>query len=99
MLGLSKSAEKNNIDFQVTYAGGMFGFFFTGKKNISNFKDVCGCNKILFEKFFKIMLSKGIYFAPSSFEAGFISSKHSTQDINYTIKSADEAFKEIAKEK
>ena len=99
MLGLSKSAEKNNIDFQVTYAGGMFGFFFTGKKNISNFKDVCGCNKILFEKFFKIMLSKGIYFAPSSFEAGFISSKHSTQDINYTIKSADEAFKEISKEK
>ena len=99
MIGLSKSAEKNNIDFQVTYAGGMFGFFFTNKKNISNFKDVCGCNKILFEKFFKIMLSKGIYFAPSSFEAGFISSKHSAQDINYTIKSADEAFKEISKEK
>ena len=99
MIGLSKSAEKNNIDFQVTYAGGMFGFFFTGKKNISNFEDVCGCNKILFEKFFKIMLSKGIYFAPSSFEAGFISSKHSAQDINYTIKSADESVKEISKEK
>ena len=53
-----QAQEKNNIDFQVTYAGGMFGFFFTGKKNISNFKDVCGCNKIRFEKFFKIMLSK-----------------------------------------
>jgi len=39
------------------------------------------------------MLSKGIYFAPSSFEAGFISIKHSDKDINYTLQCADEAFK------
>ena len=44
------------------------------------------------------MLSKGVYFAPSSFEAGFISSKHSQRDINYTLKSAEEAFKEISRE-
>ena len=75
----------------------MFGFFFTDKKNISNFNDVSKCNKILFEEFFKIMLSKGIYFAPSLFEAGFISNKHTNKDINYTIKSADQAFKKISK--
>ena len=45
------------------------------------------------------MLSKGIYFAPSSFEAGFISSKHSVKDINYTIKSADRSFQRDIKEK
>ena len=43
------------------------------------------------------MLSKGVYFAPSLFEAGFISSKHSQKDINYTIHSAEEAFKEISR--
>ena len=97
MIGLKKSAEKYNVGFQISYAGGMFGFFFTDKKEISNFKDVCDCNEIIFEKFFKLMLSKGIYFAPSLFEAGFISSKHTIKDIEYTIKSSEEAFKEISK--
>tara|TARA_B110000014_G_C20087960_1_gene569239 strand:+ start:99 stop:1409 length:1311 start_codon:yes stop_codon:yes gene_type:complete len=97
MLGLQNAAKKHDIDFQINYSGGMFGFFFTDKKNISNFNDVSKCNKILFEEFFKIMLSKGIYFAPSLFEAGFISNKHTNKDINYTIKSADQAFKKISK--
>ena len=97
--GLKKSANKYNIDFQISYAGGMFGFFFTDKKNINNFKDVCNCNALIFEKFFKLMLAKGVYFAPSSFEAGFISSKHTNKDIQYTIKVAEESFKEISKKK
>ena len=98
MNGLSNSAKKYQIDLLTAYAGGMFGFFFTDKHKINNFSDVKSCNNILFEKFFKIMLSKGVYFAPSSFEAGFISSKHSQRDINYTLKSAEEAFKEISRE-
>ena len=98
MCGLSNSAKKYQINLLTTCAGGMFGFFFTDKKKINNFSDVKSCNSILFEKFFKIMLSKGVYFAPSSFEAGFISSKHSQKDINYTLKSAEEAFKEISRE-
>ena len=97
MLGLQNAAKKHDIDFQINYSGGMFGFFFTDKKNINNFNDVSECNKILFEKFFKIMLSKGIYFAPSLFEAGFISEKHTNKDINFTIKSAEQAFKKISK--
>ena len=51
----------------------------------------------MFENFFKIMLSKGVYFAPSLYEAGFISSKHSQKDLNHTIHAAEEAFKEISK--
>ena len=99
MNGIRDAANKNNIDLYITYAGGMFGFFFTDQKNIKNFNQVKKCNSQMFENFFKIMLSKGIYFAPSSFEAGFISSKHSQEDIGYTIKSAEEAFKEISKKK
>ena len=99
MNGIRDAAHKNNIDLYITYAGGMFGFFFTDQKNIKNFNQVKKCNSLMFENFFKIMLSKGIYFAPSSFEAGFISSKHSQEDIGYTIKSAEEAFKEISKKK
>ena len=98
MDGLKNAAVKYNIDFQTSYAGGMFGFFFTDKKKIENFNDVKECNSVMFENFFKIMLSKGVYFAPSLFEAGFISSKHSQKDINYTIHSAEEAFKEISRD-
>lgn len=94
--GLCALAKKHNIDFTGNYVGGMFGFFFTKNKKICNFEDVSNCDKRLFEKFFKIMLSKGIYFAPSLFEAGFISIKHSEKDINYTLKCADEAFKIIS---
>jgi glutamate-1-semialdehyde 2,1-aminomutase len=93
MLGLKKSADKYNIPFQINYVGGMFGFFFTEKNNIENFEDVNNCNEKIFQIFFNLMLGKGIYFAPSSFEAGFISSSHTMKDINLTIKAAEESFK------
>ena len=95
MVGLKKAANKYNIDLQTNYSGGMFGFFFTEKKKVKNFKDVSNCNQILFEKFFKLMLKKGIYFAPSSYEAGFLSIKHSDKDINYTINCAENVFKSL----
>ena len=93
MVGLKNAANKYNIDMQINYSGGMFGFFFTKKKKVKNFKDVSNCNQILFEKFFKLMLKKGIYFAPSSYEAGFLSIKHSAKDIDYTINCAENVFK------
>jgi len=97
MVGLSNAAKKNNINMHYTFSGGMFGFLFTNMNRINNYKDVCSCDNKMFEKFFKLMLAKGIYFAPSLFEAGFISNKHSEKDINYTIKSAEEVFKKISK--
>ena len=95
MVGLKNAANKYNIDLQINYSGGMFGFFFTKNKKVKNFKDVSNCNQILFEKFFKLMLKKGIYFAPSSYEAGFLSIKHSDKDINYTINCAENVFKSL----
>ena len=97
MDGISNAAKEYDIDLVTTYSGGMFGFFFTKMKEIKNFTDVQSCNGKIFEKFFKIMLAKGIYFAPSMYEAGFISSKHSSEDINYTIDSARDAFLQISK--
>ena len=97
MVGIKNAAEKNNIGLQVNYAGGMFGFFFTNKKEISNFNDVKDCDSKMFESFFKMMLKKGIYFAPSMFEAGFLSIKHTENDIKYTIEKANEVFKYLKK--
>ena len=97
MVGLKNAANKYNIDLQINYSGGMFGFFFTKNKKVKNFKDVSNCNQILFENFFKLMLKKGIYFAPSSYEAGFLSIKHSYKDINYTINCAENVFKSLKK--
>ena len=51
MVGLKNAANKYNIDLQINYSGGMFGFFFTKNKKVKNFKDVSNCNQILFESF------------------------------------------------
>jgi glutamate-1-semialdehyde 2,1-aminomutase len=52
-----------------------------------------GCNRERFNRFFHAMLDQGIYLAPSAFEAGFVSSAHSEQDIRTTLDAAGEAFK------
>ena len=55
----------------------MFGYFFTNLNEVTNYDEVKKCNKKVFINFFNMMLSKGVYFAPSMFEAGFISYEHS----------------------
>jgi glutamate-1-semialdehyde 2,1-aminomutase len=62
----------------------MFGFFFA-KTLPKNFSDVVGSNDSNFIKFINLCIGKGIYFAPSKFEAGFISSKHTKKDIELTL--------------
>ncbi len=83
--GLKKSAAAASIPFTTNAVGGMFGLFFSKEKQISTFDQVMACNKERFNKFFHGMLDKGIYFAPSAFEAGFVSSAHTEQDIETTI--------------
>tara|TARA_B100000614_G_scaffold243795_1_gene247333 strand:- start:324 stop:572 length:249 start_codon:yes stop_codon:yes gene_type:complete len=64
--------------------GGMFGIYFS-KDKPSNYKDITKKSISIFQKFFSQMLTRGIYFAPSAFEAGFISSAHKMNDINKTL--------------
>ena len=67
---------QKGIPFVSNQIGGMFGFFFA-EQQPRNFEDVVETNDKNFEQFFKQSLDQGIYFAPSKFELGFISTKHS----------------------
>jgi len=94
--GMQAAAEKHGVAFTTAHAGGMFGFFFSDVKVVSHFDQVMACNTEHFNTFFHAMLDAGIYLAPSSFEAGFMSMAHTDDDIAATVKAADSAFAAIA---
>ena len=94
--GLLAQAKKNKLPLCVNQVGGMFGIFFTDADKVSNFAQATSCNQSRFKAFFHAMLSRGIYLAPSAFEAGFVSAAHSEDDIRATISAAGQAFAEIA---
>ena len=75
---------KKGIPFSSNQIGGMFGFFFT-EEFPKNFDDVSASNDKYFVSFFKGCLNQGIYFAPSKYEAGFISTKHNKKILNEVI--------------
>ena len=84
--------NKKGISFSTSSIGGMFGFFFS-EKLPKNFDDVENTNDEMFKKFFKACLENGIYFAPSKFEAGFISSTHDRKIIEITKSKIELAIK------
>lgn len=94
--GLQQLANEANIPFSTNQVGGMFGLFFSEEPSISRFEQVMKCDQERFKQFFHQMLEQGIYLAPSSFEAGFVSAMHSKQDINNTLKAAKIAFAALA---
>lgn len=94
--GLYAEAKRYNIPFVVNHAGGMFGFFFTNALEVSSYKDVMNCDVELFKKFYHHMLAEGAYFAPSAFEAGFMSLMHTDKEIDHTIDAASRFFKNIS---
>lgn len=94
--GLEAAAAKHNIPLSTNRVGGMFGFFFSEEKAISSYQQVVACNLERFQSFYHHMLDKGVYLAPSAFEAGFVSAAHTEQDIDNTIKAADEVFAKLA---
>jgi glutamate-1-semialdehyde 2,1-aminomutase len=89
--GLKEVATKNNIPLQVDTRGSMFGFFFC-EEVPTNMKEVGKCDFDRFAKFHNEMLKKGFYFACSQYEAGFICTTMSDEDIDATIKAADEVM-------
>lgn len=92
--GLTQAAQASGIDFCARNVGGMFGLYFS-KTPPNSFSDVMSSDREMFNKFFHQMLSLGIYFGPSAFEAGFVSAAHSDTDIEFTIDCAKKAFKNI----
>lgn len=90
--GLHEAAVANGVGLSVTRSGAMFGLFFTNKEKINSFDDVVACDAESFKRFFHGMIENEIYFAPSSFEAGFISAAHGDEQINQTIEAAKTVF-------
>lgn len=72
--------------------GGMFGLFFTGQSRVDNFAQATACDSDAFRRFFTAMLEEGVYLAPSAYEAGFMSSAHTPEDIQLTLDAAEKAF-------
>ncbi|MDK2779679.1 MAG: glutamate-1-semialdehyde 2,1-aminomutase [Pseudomonadota bacterium] len=91
--GLQAAADKHGIPFTHNSAGSMFGLFFTELDSVNTFRDVADhCDAERFNQFFHGMLEQGVYLAPSSFEAGFMSYAHTEQDIADTIAAADKVM-------
>ncbi len=93
--GLEEKAAACGIPFTTNMVGGMFGLFFSEEKSITRFQQVMTCNLERFRIFFHGMLNKGVYLAPSAFEAGFVSSAHSEEQIQNTIDAAYEVLKTL----
>ena len=92
LLGLKGVAHNADIPFATSGVGGMFGLFFTEVEKVGSFAESLQCDADRFNTFFHGMLDKGIYLAPSCYEAGFVSSAHSENDIADTIANAAEVF-------
>ena len=89
--GLSAAARKHGLAFSAQAAGGMLGIYFRPSPPQS-FAEVMQCDQVLFNRFFHAMLDRGVYFAPSAFEAGFISSAHGEDEIVATLAAAEQVF-------
>jgi len=89
--GLMASAQKHAIPFCAQAVGGMFGLYFSAELPTS-YTEVMSCDKEAFNRFFHAMLQEGIYFAPSAFEAGFVSAAHTEADVATTVAAADKIF-------
>lgn len=93
--GVKSEADKAGIAFSTQQVGGMFGWFFTEHRTVTNYAQATSCNVSQFKKFFHLMLEQGIYLAPSAYEAGFVSAAHQDNDLEATIRASAQAFKAL----
>jgi glutamate-1-semialdehyde 2,1-aminomutase len=93
---LATAAAGAGIALSSNHVCGMFGFFFTTERNVDRYERVLACDVERFRRFFHGMLNEGVYFAPSAFEAGFLSASHSAADIEATAAAAGRVFESMA---
>lgn len=94
--GIKAEADSAGIPFTTTSVGGMFGLYFSAADPIINFEQSGAVDVDMFKRFFHAMLDSGVYLAPSAYEAGFVSSAHTEEQISATIGAARDAFKQCA---
>ncbi|HZD51759.1 MAG TPA: aspartate aminotransferase family protein, partial [Woeseiaceae bacterium] len=84
--------DEAGVAFAVVSAGGMFGIVFSEEAPITRYSQVAAADTARFRKFFHGMLEENVYFAPSAFEAGFVSSAHGDDEIARTLQAARKVF-------
>ncbi len=92
--GIVESAKAAGIPITGSSIGGMFGFYLC-EGPVRNFEEAKGTDTELFGKLHRAMLEKGVYLAPSAFEAGFTSLAHSEADIDATLQAFEECFASV----
>jgi glutamate-1-semialdehyde 2,1-aminomutase len=90
--GMREAAKSAGVPFTTNHLGSMFGGFFTEEETVTQYHQVINSNVAAFNQFFHLMLDSGVYLAPASFEAGFMSSAHTDDDIQTTVEAARAAF-------
>ena len=92
--GLAAAAAEAGVEVSMNRVGAMMCTFFTNQP-VVDFASACSSDSEKFGKFFRAMLEEGVYLAPSQFEAAFMSTAHSDEDIEFTIEAARKAFKKL----
>ncbi|MBE2212078.1 MAG: glutamate-1-semialdehyde 2,1-aminomutase [Xanthomonadaceae bacterium] len=92
--GLEAAAKEAGVPFSTQRVGGMFGLFFSAEK-VDTYAGALACDTAAFNRFFHEMLDRGVFLAPSAFEAGFVSSAHDDAVIAETIDAARAAFRAL----
>jgi glutamate-1-semialdehyde 2,1-aminomutase len=92
--GLDAEAKSAGVTFSAQSIGSMFGVYFRATPPIS-FAEVMQCDRERFNRFFHEMLARGVYLAPSAYEAGFVSAAHGAREVDETLAAAREAFRRI----
>jgi glutamate-1-semialdehyde 2,1-aminomutase len=90
--GLQKIAEELDVPFMAGWAGSMWGFFFSSKP-VRNFADAKTSDVDMFRRFFHAALDRGVYLAPSAFEACFMSAAHSDEDVSVALDKMRDAMR------
>jgi glutamate-1-semialdehyde 2,1-aminomutase len=93
--GLQESAARHRIPLTINRIVGAFSTHFCGHP-VTNYEEAQGADGERFAQFFRLMLDRGIYLAPSKYEAWFLTTEHADMDIDETLAAADEAFREMA---
>lgn len=94
--GLAEAAVRHGVVFSAQSVGGMFGLYFRASAP-QTYAEVMECDKEAFNRFFHAMLDAGVYFAPSAFEAGFVSAAHGDAELEATLAAADRVFAQMAR--
>jgi glutamate-1-semialdehyde 2,1-aminomutase len=89
---LRSAAARAGVPFATNHVCGMFGFFFSEEATVDGYAKVMVSDVKRFNRFFHAMIGAGVYFAPSAYEAGFLSAAHTEEDIDATIAAAERAF-------